>query len=367
MSFSHEVVIDARWLRTGIGRYILTLLQELKQKLPDTLLTCITMPGQLELVAPHCDRVVQMNCGIYSVMEQARLPMIARGASVFCAPHYNVPVFRKGPLVVTIHDLTHLLFPKYGSRLRTRLYAEPMLRIACAKASRIITPSHYTRGMLTERLNVDPDKISVIPCAVSDAFRPQAKEEATKRVRASYGLSAPYILFVGSAAPHKNLVTLLMAYQRLRARYRDGPELALVLPENPSISRTDRNVLSLIAMPGVRCLHRVTDQSLVSLYSAALMTVMPSFEEGFGLPVMESMACGTPVVCSQSASLPEIAGSDAVYFTPDSIEELISAIENLLHSEKLQQRLAASGLKRAAMYSVSRAASAYASVLGEWS
>src|SRR5271168_816859 len=102
VSVLREVVIDARWLRTGIGRYILTLLQELKVRLPDTLLTCITMPGQAETIAPRCDRVVEMSCGIYSVMEQVRLPMIARGASVFCAPHYNVPVFRGGPLVVTI-------------------------------------------------------------------------------------------------------------------------------------------------------------------------------------------------------------------------------------------------------------------------
>jgi len=90
---------------------------------------------------------------------------------------------------------------------------------------------------------------------------------------------------------------------------------------------------------------------------------MPSFEEGFGLPVIESMACGTPVACSRAASLPEIAGDDAVYFAPDSAEEMISAIEQLLYSEKLQQRLAAAGLKRAATYSVSRAASAYASIL----
>ncbi|HEX3470639.1 MAG TPA: glycosyltransferase family 1 protein [Silvibacterium sp.] len=326
-------------------------------------LTCITMPGYVETIAPLCDRVIQMRSGIYSAMEQARLPMIARGASVFCAPHYNVPVFHKGPLVVTIHDLTHLLFPEYGKKLRAHLYAEPMLRIACAKASRIIVPSHYTREMLVRRLDVDPKKISVIACAVSDAFRPQAKMDAEEKVRVCYGLSAPYIIFVGSPAPHKNLVTLLIAYQRLCARHRDMPELVLVLPQNSSASRADINLLSLLSMPGVRCLHGVTDRSLASLYSAALMTVMPSFEEGFGLPVVESMACGTPVVCSHVASLPEIAGGAAVYFAPDSAEEMTFAIEQLLYSDKLRQRLSVDGLKRAAMYSAGKAASAYASVL----
>jgi len=363
MSLSREVVIDARWLRTGIGRYILTLLQELKQKLPDTLLTCITMRGHVEAVASHCDRVIEMNCGIYSVMEQARLPLVALRASVFCAPHYNVPVFRTGPLVVTIHDLTHLLFAGYRSRLRVRAYAEPMLRIACARAAHVVTPSHYTRQMLIERLRANPEKISVVPCAVNDVFRPLDKSEAAAQVQTSYGISEPYILFVGSTAPHKNLITLLTAYQRLLAKIPDIPPLVLVLPQNTPATRMDVTLMSLMALPRVRCLHAVTDRSLAFLYSAALMTVVPSFEEGFGLPVMESMACGTPVACSRAASLPEIAADDAVYFTPSSADAVASAIEQLLCSEKLQQRLAAGGLKRAAGYSISRAASAYASVV----
>lgn len=363
MSLPHEVVIDARWLRTGIGRYILTLLQDLKQKLPDSLLTCITMPGQVGAVASYCDRVIEMKCGIYSVMEQARLPLVAPGASVFCAPHYNVPVFRTGPLVVTIHDLTHILFTGYRSRLRVRAYAEPMLRIACTRAARIVTPSHYTRQMLIERLRADPEKISVIPCAVNDVFRPQDKSEAAAQVQTSYGVSKPYILFVGSTAPHKNLITLLAAYQRLSAKFRDIPALVLVLPQNSPPSSTDATLLSLLASPGVRCLDAVTDRSLASLYSAAIMTVVPSFEEGFGLPVIESMACGTPVACSRTASLPEIAGDDAIYFAPGSADSVASAIEQLLCSEKLQQRLAVGGLERAARYSISRAATSYASVV----
>lgn len=363
MSRSREVVIDARWLRTGIGRYILTLLQELKQKLPDTLLTCITMPRHVEAVTPHCDRVIEMNCGIYSVMEQARLPLVARGASVFCAPHYNVPIFRSEPLVVTIHDLTHLLFAGYRSRLRVRAYAEPMLRIASARAARVVTPSHYTREMLIERLRADPEKVSVVPCAVNDVFRPLDKNEAAAQVGTSDGICEPYILFVGSTAPHKNLITLLTAYQRLSAQIRDIPRLVLVLPQNSPASRTDGTLLSLMALPGVHCLHGVTDRSLASLYSAALMTIVPSFEEGFGLPVVESMACGTPVTCSHAASLPEIAGDDAVYFAPGSADSMASAIEQLLCSDQLRQRLAAGGLKRAAGYSISRAATAYASVV----
>jgi len=363
MSYPHEVVLDARWLRTGIGRYILTLLHDLKQNLPDALLTCITMPAHVGVVAPLCDQVIEMDCGIYSVMEQARLPFVARGASVFCAPHYNIPVFRRGPLVVTIHDLTHVIFPAYRSRLSARLYAEPMLRLACSRAAHVVTPSQYTRQMLIDRLGADPDKISVVPCAVNEVFRLQDKTEAAIEVRQRHGISTPYILFVGSTAPHKNLITLLAAYQNLRARRRVSPALVLVLPAQTKPSAANAQLLPRMTMPGVHCLHAVPDDALASLYSAASMTVVPSFEEGFGLPAIESMACGTPVACSNVASLPEIAGDNALYFSPDSPEEIASAIERLLDSRELLQRLSTQGIKHASEYSTARAASSYASVL----
>lgn len=363
MSHSCEVVVDARWLRTGIGRYTLTLLQDLKPHLPDTLLTCITMPAHVEAVAPLCDQVIEMSCGIYSLAEQARLPLVARGAAVFCTPHYNIPVFRTGPLVVTIHDLTHLNFPAYRSRLHARLYAEFMLRLACARAAHVVTPSNYTRQMLVERLGADPDRISVIPCAVDESFRPRNKDEAANQVRATFNISTPYILFIGSTAPHKNLTTLLAAYQQLRVGRDDIPTLVLVLPRKSKPSRANSKLSPFAAAPGVHCLHAVADHSLASLYSAALMTVVPSFEEGFGLPVIESMACGTPVVCSHAASLPEIAGNAALYFPPASAEAMAAVIEQVIDSPTLQQRLAVAGIKRAASYSASYAAAAYASIL----
>lgn len=363
MSASREVVIDARWLRTGIGRYILTLLKDLKRTLPDTLLTCITMPAYAAALAPLCDRVIQVNCGIYSLTEQLRLPFVARGASVFCAPHYNVPVLRSGRIVVTIHDLTHLLFPAYRSTLRARIYADPILRIASARASRIVTPSRYTRDCLIERLGADPPKVSVVPCGVGEAFRPQAKAEAAQAVRIRHGIGAPYLLFVGSTAAHKNLTTLLKAYGVLSARHGDTPHLVLVLPGGTTAARSNLELRLLPATPGVHCLRAVSDESLALLYAAAEMTIMPSLEEGFGLPVIESMACATPVACSRAASLPEIAGDSAIYFDPGSAEDMAWAIEQLLDSEDLRRHLAEQGLQRAAAFSGTHAASAYAAIV----
>ena len=363
MTQPHEVVLDARWLRTGIGRYIVTLLRQLKQQLPLVSLTCITMPEYIETIAPYCDRVIPLACGIYSLKEQFSLPTIRRGASVFCSPHYNIPVFRQGKMVVTVHDVTHLIFPAYGRRMSSRLYAGPMLHMACARASHIVTPSSYTRQTLIDRLHVDPEKISAIHCAVDEVFHVRDKKEAAEAVLQSHGIDEPYMLYVGSTAPHKNLAGLLEAYQHIRARHHDVPGLVLVLPDRQKSAQGNDRLRSLMNGQGIRCLHAVSDHSLAELYCAAQMTLLPSFEEGFGLPAVESMACGTPVLCSNAASIPEIAGDAAGYFSPHSIEEIGYAIEELLNSTAMQFRLTAAGLERAELYSVERAATGYASVV----
>lgn len=360
-----EIVLDARWLRTGIGRYILTLLPELKPRLSGTKLTGITLPEHVETIERYCDRVVSVSCGIYTVREQISLPLVAKEASVFCSPHYNAPLLRNDSLVVTVHDLTHLIFDDYKNRASSWLYAAPMLRLVCAKAARVVTPSHYTKQMLVSRLKADAAKISVIPAAVDGVFVSQDGNTAAEKVRLAYGIAAPYILCVSSAAPHKNLRRLLTVHKQLCAQDPETPMLVLVLPEDISSPRIDDSMRALMTRPQVRCLGSVSDKSLTSLYAGAVMTVMPSLEEGFGLPVVESMACGTPVACARAGSLPEVAGDAAIYFAPDSLDEMMAAISLLLSSEELRRSYADRGVERAAMYSASRAGEAYASMLSE--
>jgi len=363
MTGQPEVVFDARWLRTGIGRYTLTLLGHLRDHLAGLTLSCIAQPESVQRLAPLCDRVFPFQCNIYTLSEQLILPRIARNAAVFCAPHYNLPVLRIAPTIVTIHDLTHLIYPQYGCTLRARLYALPMLRTACARASRIIVPSDYTKHMLIERLNADPEKIAVIPSAIDSTFHPLDKPHAVQLVNMLYGIAEPFLLCVTSAAPHKNLATLLAAHRSLRAKRTGIPRLVLVLPDSPTGIKPGKKQLSLLEDPAILCLRGVTDYGLTALYSAALMTILPSFEEGFGYPVAESMACGTPVICSSSASLPEVAAGCAELFSPASSHELEHAICRLLDSSTLQHDLAAKGLERAAAFSPGNAAGEYASVV----
>jgi alpha-1,3-rhamnosyl/mannosyltransferase len=363
MTQVQEAVLDARWLKTGIGRYIVTLLRDLKSKIPNVHLSCITMPEHVDEIAPYCDEVIPLSCSIYTFAEQFRLPAIRRRAAVFCSPHYNIPVLRRGRLLVTVHDITHLLFPAYAGRLSSKLYAQSMLRLACGRASQIVTPSEYTRQLLIEHFSVDPERIASIPCAVAPIFYPRSREQSAEAVREAYGICEPYMLYVGSAAPHKNLVGLLEAYDQLRSRRRETPALVLVLSDYGHSSNYRARIRALMSQDGIYILSAVSDHSLAELYSAAGMTVVSSYEEGFGLPAVESMACGTPVLCSNVASLPEIAGDAALYFTPSSVEDMSRAIEQLLDSPAAQHRLAVAGMERAEMYSVGRASAAYASVL----
>jgi len=363
MTAQPEVVFDARWLRTGIGRYTLTLLSDLRNHLAGLSLTCIAQAADTERLAPLCDRVVSFQSSIYTLSEQIVLPRIARNAAVFCAPHYNLPILRTAPTIVTIHDLTHLVFPQYAHTLRARLYAFPMLKAACARAARIAVPSGYTKQALIEHLGADPEKIAVIPCAIDPVFHPLEKSHAAQIVKMIYGIAEPFLLCVTSTAPHKNLATLLEAHRSLRAKRAGIPRLVLVLPDSQPRIRPGSELLSLIQDPAVHCLHGVTDYGLSALYSASLMTILPSFEEGFGYPVVESMACGTPVVCSSSASLPEVAGGCAELFSPTSSHELEDAIWHLLDSPTLRCDLAAKGLKRDVAFSTSPAASEYSTLV----
>jgi len=347
---SNSLVVDARWLKTGIGRYTLSLMQDLRNSLPGLDIACITQPQYAEMLSGLCDRVIISKTGIYSLREQLLLPWLAREFSAFYAPHYNIPLFWDKKLLATIHDLNHLLDSSYRTSWKAQLYAKPVLKLAVEKADVIVTPSSYTKRMIQEHLYVEPDRITVIPCPVSEIFRVYDKSESRIAVAKNHGIVQPFILFVGNLAPNKNIPTLLNAFLRLRQLRQDAPLLVMV-GEGKCREELLAHASTLHVENAIVWLESLSDSLLARLYAAAVMTIMPSFEEGFGLPVVESMACGTPVICSKTASLPEIAEGAAIFFDPYSSEELAETICNLLDSSENQEKAINSGIKKAQVFS----------------
>src|ERR1700748_2716297 len=159
-----RMVLDARWFKTGIGRYTLALLKGLRDQHLEADVTCVTQPQYAELVSRFCDHVIISKPDIYTLQEQLVLPWIARDASAFYAPHYNIPILWKRKLLVTIHDLNHLLDATYSNTWKSQLYARPLLRLAVKMADIIVAPSNYTKKMLHQYLDVATDRVTVIPC-----------------------------------------------------------------------------------------------------------------------------------------------------------------------------------------------------------
>lgn len=360
-------MIDARWIKTGIGRYIVSLLEGLNEQLPAVDIACITHPQHVNALSKFCDRLILSKAGIYSIHEQLALPWLARNFAAFYAPHYNVPLSWPRKLLVTIHDLNHILDRTYRSSWKSKIYGAPILKVAAKKAHKIITPSSYTKSMLCEHLRVSEDRVTVIPCPLSIHFYACDKSESRSLIKQGFSIEWPYVLYVGNLAPNKNIPLLLKAFAILQSKRRDAPDLVVVGGDKSSRRELQNRAKTLSISDKITWLENVSDDLLARLYAAAEATIVPSLEEGFGLPVIESMACGTPVICSNSASLPEVAADAALFFDPYSAEGLTETIIAILDSMETRRQMISAGLKRAANFSqkdfVSRQAEAITQLL----
>jgi glycosyltransferase involved in cell wall biosynthesis len=250
-------------------------------------------------------------------------------------------------MIVSILDLIHVTDHAYKDSVSSRAYAKPMLSLAARKADHIITISDFSKTQIVEHLGISPDKISTIHCGVNGQFNGVGRTEAMAKVEEVLQIRAPYILCVGNLKPHKNVSVLLQAFAALRRR-NAIPHNLLILGDDKTWRRSLLQECERLKIAEfVHFIPHVSSQLLPKVYEAADLLVMPSRVEGFGLPVLEAMASGTPVVCSRAASLPEVAQDAALYFDPSSPEELEQEIERLANSEVLQHRLRETGLKRA--------------------
>jgi glycosyltransferase involved in cell wall biosynthesis len=260
---------------------------------------------------------------------------------------YTAPPLAPCPVVATIHDLSFEHLPETFKR-RSRVQLRLTVRRTTRNAAHIITPSEYSRRDVIETYRVAPERVTVTPEAASPRFEPATAEEI-ERVRNVYGIRGVYILAVGSIQPRKNLARLIRAYSDLR-RARGGsklPQLVLVGKQAWLYGETLRAIEEHGIRDSVLLTGYVPERDLPALYSGALCFVYPSFFEGFGLPPLEAMRCGTPVVTGDRTSLPEVVGDAGLLVNPFDTGAIRNAIARLIDDAALRADLAERGRRRA--------------------
>jgi glycosyltransferase involved in cell wall biosynthesis len=274
------------------------------------------------------------------------------GAEVLHCPAPYGPRTGGLPLVLSAHDVLPLSHPELFTRTMTahmRYVSVPNLR----RADRVVCGSEHVRGELVERVGVDPERVSVTAYGVDERFRPTEPDAAWLRGR--FGVEGEYLLCVGTLEPRKNLLTALKAFRLVAARS-EGRRLVIVGARgwrNELFERELRESARNVVIAG-----SVSDDELVRLYGGAACLLFPSLGEGIGFPVLEAMACGTPVVTSDRTSLPEVAGDAGILVDPTSPEQIAEAVERILDDRRLRAVLGERGLERSAPHTWPRCAEA---------
>jgi glycosyltransferase involved in cell wall biosynthesis len=267
---------------------------------------------------------------------------------------YAAPVWSAAPMVLTVHDICYATNPEWFSERDLRVLSANVPRSIRA-AAHVITDSQSARGQIVEHYSVPDAKISVIPIGPGPAAEPISPEDARKEL-AALGVepARPYLLAVGNLQPRKNLVRLLEAFKELVGPPGHDVDLVIVGPRH---FRAEEAVAASAAVAErVRFTGYVTDRQLAAFYKCSTAFVFPSLYEGFGLPALEAMSHGVPVVCSNAGSLPEVCGDAALLFDPLSVEAIIETVDEVLRDGELRKRMSAAGLARAREFSWSKSA-----------
>ncbi len=310
--------------------------------------------------------------------EQVGLPRACRQAQVQVVhyPYFAAPLVKPCRVVVTIHDLITLLLPEYRRSLAVRLYNR-LIVTAARRAAAIIADSQHSQGDIVRHLGIPARRVHVVYLAAEARFHPLDDADALAAVRQRYGLGERFVFYIGGLNRHKNVAALLAAFAAIRDRL-PGVQLAIAgVPHSadpavfPDLGQVARNLgLPVSDLTGadltglqrpvrsavVRFLGFVPEEDKPLLYNAAALFVFPSRYEGFGLPPLEAMACGTPVIAARAASLPEVVGDGGLLIAPDDVAGLAQAMLAVLRDPARQAELRARGLAQAAHFSWTKTA-----------
>lgn len=293
--------------------------------------------------------------------EQAAVILAGRraGIDVLHSPYWTNPLWSPWPTVVTVHDVIQLVMPEYQMLARQRVYFGLVTR-ALRKATAIITVSECARQDLIRTVGIPPERVVVVPNAVPATLRPVTDEARLAAVRARYGLGEQFVLYLGANDLRKNLGRLIRAYAALPDRLRATHQLVIAgrqWPHDHPLYPDPRKVVAELGL-GDRVVFTggIPEEDKAPLLSAATVFAFPSLYEGFGIPVLEAMVCGTPVLTANTSSLPEVAGDAALMVDPTDTAAISDGLATLLDSPGHRRELSRLGQERAAGYRWSRVA-----------
>jgi glycosyltransferase involved in cell wall biosynthesis len=348
-----NIAIDARMIsRSGIGRYTQNLVKNLAKIDRDN--TYSVLVNNKEEALEERENLeffpLRREIPIYGLSEQVLLPLEVRRRKpdLVHYPNFNMPLVNPAPVVVTIHDLIYYLFPDACPGRAAHLYARFMFRAVPRLAKRIITDSEYTKNDIVRHLGIKPEKISVVHLAIDPIYRPVEDARRLEAARKKYGITGEYVFYAGTHQPRKNLVRLVKAFSRLKTK----DHLLVITGKKEERRREVYDTVERLGLSErVVFTGMVPEEDLPELYSMADLFVFPSLYEGFGLPPLEAMACGTPVVTSEATSLPEVVGDAALIADPLDVDSIALCMERVLSNASFAGELREKGFSRVKRFS----------------
>lgn len=345
---------------TGIGRYTLELLKEFERQGADVTLLVAGGLGDaattsLEIHQLQLSRLAPalLSFGSLQIAHEARQQKFdiihdPTGLTVFA--------FGTGKIhqVVTVHDVIPWSFPNYSSRFDTIIYRY-WLPYRLPKADHVVTVSEFSKSEILKYLNISDEKISVVYNGVSPSLQPLEASDVSRYLTEKLNVNYPYLLFIGNLTERKNIATLLKAFAMIKSEY-PTHRVVIVGPSTFRSTNIENLVQELGISERVILLGPVPDEAILYLYNGADAFLFPSLYEGFGLPPLESMACGTPAIVSDQSSLPEVVGDAAMLVSPTDSASMADAIYSLLNDASFRQQMIDKGRNRAAQFTWATAA-----------
>jgi glycosyltransferase involved in cell wall biosynthesis len=349
---------------TGIGRYVYEFVKNAiainaENGWPHEFVLFFNEPEYSGYETAKNVKKVLVNARHYSFKEQFKFPSKIKKekVDVMFFPHFNVPIFYRKSYIVTIHDLTLSIFPgQKMTKFYHRIAYHSTIKNAVKRARKIIAVSENTKTDIVKFLHIQKEKIEVIYNGVGDEFRMIEDLKEFAPTLKKYNIKKEFLLYTGVWRSHKNLPRLIEAFDIIKNKDNLNLQLVITGKPDPHYPEVKEEIKKYKLKDDVICTEPVDEKDLIDLYNAADMYVFPSLYEGFGMPPLEAMKCGTPVVASNASSIPEICGKAAAYFDPYDAKDVAKKITEVYKNADKKAKLIEAGLIRAAKFSWKTAA-----------